>query len=165
MRPISSAYDTFFSKRIMPVIWFGAMIAIALYPFFAAAPVPQAPFLIIPSVMAVAGFFMIQNDVLGLADEVIDDGDALIVRRSGKEARFAVAEIMSVDYARWVRGAKATLWLSKPGIFGQTIRFCPSSDGVQYIAQLRDKISARGASSGERRFQASPEARRHAGPR
>jgi hypothetical protein len=127
-RRLSSPGGTVFHKRIIPALWFGAAMMIAAVPFLTSNALPRTPFLLIPLVMAIAGLFMIKNDVMGLADDVLNEADAVRVRRGTREARIAVSDIARIKYLPLVRGAKVTLLLREPGIFGDRIRFCPAHD-------------------------------------
>lgn len=89
-------------------------------------PVPSAQWLdwLIP-VAAVAAFAAQIATTWTLADEVIDHGDHLRVRRGRIEQTVAIADIekVSVEYA--IRPIRVRLALRKPGAFGRRIVFVP----------------------------------------
>ncbi len=63
MRRISSSW-TFFYKRIFPAIWFGFLIlfvGISLFSGAARNAASPLPFLIVPAIMVVFGFFIMKK--------------------------------------------------------------------------------------------------------
>ena len=57
------------------------------------------PFLIVPLLMAVFGYWIMKKLVFNLADEVLDAGNALVVRSGGQEERIALSDIKNVNYS------------------------------------------------------------------
>ena len=77
-----SSRNTFFVKRVFPVLWFG-IIAVGLIAALAAARAGKTvppPIFIAPLLMLVIGYALMRTLVFDLADEVLDEGDALRVR-------------------------------------------------------------------------------------
>ncbi len=131
MRVISWRW-TFFYKRIFPAFWFGFLaifFAVALLSDRARADLDPV-FLIVPAAMAVFGWFIMRKFVFDLADEVVDSGDALIVRKMGKEARIPLADIINVDSSTNTRPPRITLSLRTPSRFGRKIAFSPPPNGL-----------------------------------
>jgi len=62
--------------------------------------------------------------VFGLANEVLDAGDALIVRSGGQEERISLSDIKNVSYSRYMNPPQVTLSLRRETVFGDTIAFC-----------------------------------------
>ena len=60
-----------------------------------------------------------------LVDEVLDLGDALLVRSGEPEERIALADIANVNYYPYGSPPQVTLSLRRPTVFGDTIVFCP----------------------------------------
>ncbi len=83
MNRISSS-STFFSKRVFPIICFGILAFMVITPLLGKKPKRAAAYLLVslimPIIMAAFGYFIMKKLVFDLADEVFDDGDALIVR-------------------------------------------------------------------------------------
>jgi hypothetical protein len=123
--PCLSSRATFRYKWIFPAIWFGFLLIFVATSFFqgskAASPVP---FLLAPLAMAVFGYFIMKKFVFDLADEVLDAGDALVVRKGQREERIALSDIMNVSYSPLVNPPRVTLSLRTPGTFGNQISFC-----------------------------------------
>jgi len=122
-----SSRNTFFMKRIFPVIWFG-FIAV----FFVTAAldwgrgrsVPAAAYLA-PLLLVGVGYFIMRRFVFDLADEVFDEGDALLVRFGSEEERIPLAQIINVSYAGMTNPPRITLTLRNPGCFGKEVSFSP----------------------------------------
>ena len=74
-----SSRQTFFLKRVFPVLWFG-MVVLSLAAGLACARAGKAvpaPVFIVPLLLFVVGYAVIRRLVHDLADEVFDEGDAL----------------------------------------------------------------------------------------
>ena len=126
MRLISSRW-TFFYKRVFPLFWFGflALFAAAAWLGRHEQAGFDPVFLLAPAAMTVFGYFLLRALVFDLADEVLDAGDALIVRKAGEEARIALADIVNVDSSILVNPPRITLTLRTPCRFGRKVVFSP----------------------------------------
>jgi hypothetical protein len=149
-----SSRTTFFYKRIFPVLWFG--FAIAYFPYIGMvryshhAP-PDAfaimPYIVLPLVLVAFGCWSMKKKVLNVADEVLDAGDALVVRRDGQEQRIAFSDIKNVSYApggKWP--GNVTLSVRQPTVFGDSITFYAPMDttstGSPVVGDLTDRAAA-----------------------
>jgi hypothetical protein len=126
MRRISSSM-TFFYKRVFPIIFLG--FALLLVAFGLGAGVtswhfPQSPFFMVPIVMLAVFFVVMKKLVFDLVDEVLDAGDALIVRNRGQEERIAFSDVMNVNYSPFMSPPRVVLSLRRPSIFGSQVAFC-----------------------------------------
>ncbi len=110
----------------MPVWWFGFVAFMSLTMFQLRvefrAPIPWSAFAT-PLGMAVFGYIFMKKLLWDLADEVLDAGDALIVRFGKEEERIPLANIMNVNYAYKNSPARVTLRLRTPGRFGKEVSF------------------------------------------
>jgi hypothetical protein len=148
MRRISSKL-TFCYKRIFPAIWFG-LLAIFLIIGLGSMKARQAPWplLIVPIVMAVFGFFIMKKLVFGLADEVWETDDHLVVKNKGAEERILFSDIKHVNCSIMTNPPRITLTLRMPSRFGSEIIFSPltrfgflSNFSIHPIAtELIDKV-------------------------
>jgi hypothetical protein len=84
---------------------------------------PLLPFIIMPALMVVIGYFIMKKLVFDLVDEVWDDGSALVVRNKGREDRIALSNIVNVSYSEYVNPPRVTLMLRQPSNFGSKISF------------------------------------------
>ena len=148
MQRISSR-STFFSKRVFPLIWFGFLTIFIIAPLLGKKPegTLSAGIFIMPIFMAIFGYFLMKKLVFDLADEVLDDGDSLVVRFGSDQERIQLCEIMNVSYSYMSNPARVTLTLRTPGRFGKEISFSPPQRFVPFaksaiVADLIDRIDA-----------------------
>ena len=126
MRKISSRF-TVFHKKVFPAIWFGFLAVFAIVSLVGMIGNDDPTlllFLVIPSVMAVFGFFLMKNLVWGLADEVYDCGDSLLVRVRDEE-EIALSNVMNVSASTFINPPRVTLKLVTPSRFGTEVAFSP----------------------------------------
>ena len=126
MNPISSK-SLFITKKVFPLLWFGFLAFFIGNSIMDGAYVKAPMFLVIPSVMAVFGFFLMKKIVWDLADQVYDGGDFLLVRKSGVEDRVPLSNIMNVSASTNMNPPRITLRLVRPGKFGPEISFSPAA--------------------------------------
>src|SRR5262249_7203347 len=101
MRPLSSKM-TFYYKRVSPVIFFGVvllMFGFGLISVLRERKVSNVPFLIVLLLLAVFAYRFVQKLVFNLADEVLDAGNALVVRSGGQEERIALYRQQRLRFA------------------------------------------------------------------
>jgi hypothetical protein len=124
--PLISSKMTFFHKRVFPVIWFGFLLFVVVRLFSASGDSPASimPFLTVPVLMAIFGYWVMKKLLFGLADEVLDAGDALMVRSGEQEERISLSDIKNVSYSRYMNPPQVTLSLRRQTVFGDTIVFC-----------------------------------------
>ncbi len=136
-----SAGNTFFLKRILPVILFAipvvAIVSMLAVPTSKPMPVPA---LLAPCIVAVVGYFVLRQLVMDLADEVLDGGDFLLVRNRGQEERIPFTNIMNVSITQHVNPPRITLRLVKPGKFGDEIAFTPTRE-FSFRPLARNKLA------------------------
>jgi hypothetical protein len=126
MQRISSDL-TFFNKRVFPMIFLGFVVlfvAFGLTTGMNSGLFPPLPFLVVPIIMLAIFFLVMKKLVFDLVDEVLDAGDALVVRNGGQEERIALSEIMNVSYSPLVNPPRVTLSLRRPSMFGEQVTFC-----------------------------------------
>ncbi len=125
MKRISSRM-TFFQKRVFPVFWFGFLLIFVVAGARAASKTSAGPtMLIVPAFMGLFGYFLFRKLIFDLADEVLDDGDSLVVRFGNQEDRIPLSEIINVSCSIMTNPQRATLTLRNPGHFGRQIAFAP----------------------------------------
>jgi hypothetical protein len=124
MTPISSKW-TFFYKKAFPVFWFGFIAIFVGTTLMSGAAKKDVMFLVVPLIMAVFGFIMFRKLLWDLADEVLDGGDLLKVRKGGYEEQVPLSDIMNVNASMMINPQRITLRLVQPGRFGNEISFLP----------------------------------------
>ena len=123
-----SSRNTFFQKRVLPVLLLGVLAVGALAPFVATRGSPNPPpwpVFLMPVVVGVIIFVVLRRLVFDLADEVVDEGDALRVRFGDEEERIPLTEIINVSYAGLTNPPRVTLTLRAAGRFGREVTFSP----------------------------------------
>jgi hypothetical protein len=158
-----SSRATFFHKRIFPVLWFGILAFFMAMPFLApltGGTTTGSPvgFVLGPAIMMIIGYFMMKKLVFSLVDEVLDAGDALVVRNGQIEERIALSDIINVSYSQSANPAHVTLLLRNPTQFGDQITFCAPASSWPFstspiINELIKRIDAArrtGPASGSR---------------
>lgn len=123
-----SSRNTFFLKRIFPLLFFGVLALAVVVPVLfgrgSSHPFPYSV-LAMPIVMGIIFFAVFKRLVFDLADEVIDEGEALRVRFGQEEERIQLADVMNVSYAGLSNPRRVTLTLRQPGRFGREVTFSP----------------------------------------
>lgn len=122
---ISSA-NTFFLKRVFPVLWLGILavpVVIALATM--RGPHRAPPVILVPLLLCPVGYLLMRRLVFDLADEVYDEGDALRVRFGANTERIPLDNIINVSYAGLTNPQRITLTLRTPGRFGKEVTFSP----------------------------------------
>jgi hypothetical protein len=127
-----------FYKQVFPVLWGALSLVVVIYwaRDIALAGSDRSLFeLLIPC--AVAAFGNVLNGLYtsGVADEVTDAGDYLLVRIGAKATRVRIADIMSVSESQLFHPHRITLRLVRPGPLGGVISFLPPLD-VSFLIPL-----------------------------
>lgn len=125
MRRLSST-GTLFYKRVFPAIWFG-FLGLFFLGFLAGAIKERTGFvfLLFPLVMGTFGFFVMKAFVWCLVDEVWDDGDSLVVKNKGREARIDLLNIININHTSFTNPPSVSLTLRVPCEFGRIVKFSP----------------------------------------
>lgn len=144
MQRISSGM-TFFYKRIFPVIWFGFLLlfmAAYFLPPSVGGKVSGSPvgFFLVPALMMIIGYFAMKKLVFDLVDEVLDAGDALVVRNGDREERVALVDIINVNYVQFSNPPRITLSLRIPSQFGDEVTFCAPARFNPFMAFSKSPV-------------------------
>lgn len=123
-----SSRNTFFVKRVLPPLLFGLLALGVVLPFALTRDGPHAPpwpVFVAPTAVMVVIYAVLKKLVLDLADEVVDEGEALRVRFGKEEERIPLAQIINVSYAGLTNPPRITLTLRSAGRFGREVTFSP----------------------------------------
>lgn len=134
MKKISSK-GTFFYKRIFPAVWFGFLGIFILIAFIGGAynKGPMLFLLIVPSAMALFGYFFMKKMVFDLMDEVFDEGSCyLLVKNNNTEERIDYQNIKNISYTVMTNPNRATMNLRIPCRFGNEVSFSPPMSLVPF---------------------------------
>ena len=129
MRRISSR-QTFWVKRVFPAFWFGTTGLGLITGLVATAQqrsLETLPFVAVPAVMMLFAYFLFRHLVFDLADEVVDVGDALVVRRKGKTVTIPLADIVNVDASSFSNPPRIVLAVRTETQLGRRIAFTPKA--------------------------------------
>lgn len=125
-----SSRNTFFMKRVFPLLWLGLIVAFVVIGLAASAHArrgtPPAVFFVLPLLMILIGYAVMRRLVFDLADEVYDEGEALRVRFGGDEERIPLSDIMNVSYAGMTNPPRVTITMRTATRFGREITFAPT---------------------------------------
>lgn len=124
MREISSG-QTFFYKKIFPVIWYGALVAIAVAALATGTWKAQPQAVLAPVLMMLVGYLVMPRYTFNLADKVLDGGSFLLVRKGLVKQRIALEDIVDVHVSRNDNPPRLTLKLRVPGRLGEQVVFIP----------------------------------------
>jgi hypothetical protein len=128
MQTISAS--SFFFKRIFPTVWFGVLAISLLVALVSGAVVKWPMWLVMPFIMGIFGYFLMRRLVFDLADEVLDAGDYLLVRNSGREIQIRISDIINVSTSLMQNPPRVTLRLAAPSEFGSEIAFMVKRDSI-----------------------------------
>ncbi len=135
-----SSRMTYFYKRIFPLLWLGFIAVFAGLSVAGGTARLELPFIVIPCVIVAVGFVVFRRMVWTLADEVLDAGDALVVRKGGYDERIPLSGIMNVNTTLYTNPPRITLRLVRPGRFGTEVAFMPVT-GLRINPFARNKIA------------------------
>lgn len=148
MQRISSG-SIAFGKVVFPVIWFGLLAIGFLLALFGKNTHGNHSLVAIvtPLFMAAVGYFIMKKTMWGMADEVLDAGDSLIVRIGQEQEQIPLANIINVGYQPMTDGSRVTLILRNPSRFGNEISFYALRKFLPYgqnpvITELIQRIDA-----------------------
>lgn len=124
MHLISSS-GTYYIKRIVPPAIGGVAVLALVAAYVAGSHVGWAGLLVAGvAVIAVpVGYLILSKTLFNVVDEVWDDGDALVIKDRGREARIALRDIADATYRSWFNPPRVTLRLWRPSVFGPQITF------------------------------------------
>jgi hypothetical protein len=133
MKRISRSSAVFY-KRAMPLLWavFMLMITVSLAGDIVRGN-SHVSFVDLLPFWAIGAFAYVVNWLLtyGLADEVWEAGDHLVVRTGAMSVRLPIADIESVSEFPFSRPRRITLQLERPGLLGCAVVFLPFDGSFQ----------------------------------
>jgi hypothetical protein len=150
MPHLISSDRTHYFKDTFPRLYFGFLVVflfISLILLFTASDF-SVVFVIMPIILGAFGYFIMKRFVFDLVDEVWDEGDSLLVKNAGREARVALADIINLNDSVATNPPRITLTLRTPNTFGRDITFSPPRKGLFRLGRnpvalaLIDRIDA-----------------------
>lgn len=128
MRRLSSAYTVFY-KRVLPIVWLllPLLSAWLLWNIPAHAQQPRWPALFPMLLIPAIGLVLFKKLIFDLVDEVWLDGEQLLVKSRGQQARIALADVVNVNTTSMTNPRRITLMLRTDSRFGRNVSFMPAS--------------------------------------
>ena len=140
MKQISRS--SMFYRRTLPVILLAAVLIISI---FVTGDIVRGRSsvsgLIVLWAFVAFGYCLAWLHTSGLADEVWDAGDHLLVKVGGRVERVPIADVESVSEAVLVNPRRITLRLARSSPFGRTIVFWPAMDVLLPIPFVKSRIT------------------------
>jgi len=139
-----SSRNTFFQKKVLPPLLFGVLALGVVVPLVATRGSPNAPpwpVFVVPAAVMVVIYAVLKKLVFDLADEVIDEGDALRVRFGPEEERIPLEQIINVSYAGLTNPPRITLTLRNAGRFGREVTFSPQQSFLSPLFRPNPLVS------------------------
>ena len=123
---------TFYYKRGFPAVWFGfvalAVIGEVQDMLTGRETSPRA--LLMACAVGLLSYGLFKVLTFDLADEVLDAGEHLVVRRGRQTERISLGDIADVREVAFMRNPRrVTLRLAKPTRLGPEITFAPAGSG------------------------------------
>ncbi len=122
--------SAFFYKRVFPAFWFGFLSLFAIGIAFA-----KPIFVIHPLVMMTFGYFLFRKLVWDLADEVLDGGTYLLMRKGEVMVRIELRDVMNVNFNQLSNPRRVALKLRTPNELGDKIVFIPMRSTLNPFAR------------------------------
>lgn len=140
-----SSRSTYFHTRVFPVIWFGALVAGAVF-LIVESFVWKQPGLFVaaalPALFVGFGVYLFRSYVFDLADEAWLDDHSIYVVRRGQRATIDLADVDAVETRLFRNPPRMTLVLREPcPPFGDCVSFIP--EGAIYVPVLQRHPIAR----------------------
>lgn len=132
---ISSGSSTFY-KRMLPALWYGIVIVIAVSLWKLSQTEPRIGLwiMVFPVFMLAMFHFLARSLLAGLVDQVWDNGNELIVVNEGHVEHVPLREIMNISYSGFTNPKRATLSLRHPGRWGASFGFVPVRSSIRILS-------------------------------
>ena len=143
-----SASSTFFYKRVFPLCWFGFVLLVlaagwaGLHRVAAFDAGALLPLLAGPLLLGIVGLVLFKTLLYDLVDEVWLDGDTLLVKNRGQQARLALADVVNVNATTLTNPRRITVMLRTDSRFGRNVSFIPAGPRGLMAAFRPDPIAS-----------------------
>jgi hypothetical protein len=143
-----SARGIVFRKRFYPVVVFACIVLAGLFVTLSSDHLRSRHLWLLSPLLLLFlyGIWNRKKLLLDLVDEVLDEGDVLLVKKGNCVVRIALSDIAEVRTGRFNR-ARVTLLLKGPSVFGNEISFVRREGlfgfGFLAIEDLSRRIAAK----------------------
>lgn len=97
-------------------------------------------FFLVPVGLAALAYFLLQDGMIGLADDVFDCGEYLLVRSKGKEIRVDLEDVVKFEYSYRTQPQLICLTYKKSENSYRTVKFTPPTDQQSPNPEIMDVI-------------------------
>ncbi len=121
--PQLSAGHMYLAKWLLPALTF---MGVAVWTIARKVPHTAADFISHGFALCVLGVILVyflRRDIWGLADEVLDGGHFLLVRRRNLRDSLLLTNVVDVGVTNQLNSTRIVLRLRTPSVFGETIAF------------------------------------------
>ncbi len=119
-----SSDDTFIYKKILPGVWAGLWTFFVLLTFFLQLSAAAWMYAAIAAAVLIS-FLLYKNTLSDLADEVVNEGEALFIRNGKQSIRLNIGAIRQAEYFPQSTPERVTLYLIDRSAIGEKISFVP----------------------------------------
>ncbi|MGC8774709.1 MAG: hypothetical protein ACP5R6_05565 [Chlorobaculum sp.] len=124
MKKISGS--TFYFKKVLPGIWFGFLSFFFVSSLLSGAAEKTPMLIVVPTIMAVFGYFLFKMLMWDLVDEVYDLGNKLLFRNNGREQRVNLRDIVNIGYSQMSSSPeRIVVTVRNEGPLGKELAFNP----------------------------------------
>lgn len=125
-----------FYKRMLPFIWYGIVLAMAVLLWKVVQKDPRIGLWIFLFPAFMAGIFHVLAKSLlsDLVDEVWDNSSELIVVNDGHVEYLPLRNIVNISYSGFTNPKRATLTLRQPGRWGNKFGFIPVRSSIRILS-------------------------------
>ena len=144
MRRLSSTFTVFY-KRVFPLIWLIMPLASGFALWHAPMRSGQHvgwPSFLPPLLITLVGLVVYKKLIADLVDEVWLDGDQLLVKNRGQQARMALTDVININATSMTNPRRVTVMLRTNSRFGRNVTFIPASPARFMSAFKPDPIAA-----------------------
>lgn len=97
-------------------------------------------FFLVPVCMAVLAYFIMQDGMIGLADDVFDCGEYLLIRNKGKETQIHLSDVVDFEYSYLTHPQLICFSYKKSRSSYKTLKFSPDTDQQSPHPDILDLI-------------------------
>jgi hypothetical protein len=144
MASIANSAKTFEMKKAFPAIFYalmaaGFIVGISKRPF-------DPAFVVMPLLVTFGGTVLMWRLVWDLADDVVDEGGYLRVRKGRVEERVMLRDVVKVSCLN-TNPVRLSLWLHRPNRFGERVVFIPKGFAWRLYGEhpMDEELRARAA--------------------
>jgi hypothetical protein len=123
--PQLSAGHMYLAKWVLPFLVF---VGVAIWTITNNVPHTKMDFISHGFALGILGSFLVyflRRDIWGLADQVLDGGHFLLVRRGRTQERVLLTDVVRVDVTHQFNVVKIMLRLRTPTVLGEKLAFYP----------------------------------------